>query len=333
MYEYTGYSSDTARDQYTPPPALACIFEAAPASPNQTFLSASSYHLRKQPISFLHYHLEMEIGYCVSGHGSLYLGDRIIPYKTGDVQVVLPLQPHYNVSETDKTVWHFVSFSPDALHSENVAPSKAFTEYLAQNAKACGVFSPDRFPALAQSVADVTETALRAPQSPFDRDALLVRCLHFLTLLGNTDEMDSPNRSILNVNKILPALIGFSKSLEQGACLSITEMAELCHFSTAYFRKIFAEQMGMQPKRYILSEQLKRAKQLLASTDYPISKIWQSVGFTDSSVFFRNFTNQFHCSPTAYREAKRAAARQAAENSAERAKSDVLGENSTQNGE
>lgn len=287
-------------------PALECRFEASPPYKDWMFCRNSCFHLKRSPISFLHYHLEMEIGYCVSGEGLLYLGNQTIPYRAGDVQILLPLQAHYNVSTADETVWHFVSFLPNTLHSDHVAPDPAFLEHLSASSNACGVFQPEHFPALAQSVIAVTEFSLRPAKTPFDNDCLLVRLLNFLNQLAYTDRdrRESPDQSVLNANRILPALIGFSKALEDGKCLSISEMAELCHFSPSYFRKLFTQQMGKHPKQYILSEQLKRAKQLLVTTDLSISKIQQLTGFSDSSVFFRNFTARYHCSPTAYRTAK-----------------------------
>lgn len=286
-------------------PTLDCRFEEAPPYADWVFCRNSCFHLKKHPISFLHYHLEMEIGYCVSGEGTLYLGNQTIPYQAGDVQIILPLQAHYDVSTVDETVWHFVSFLPNALRSDHVMPDPAFLEHLSANSHTCGVFPSDRFPALAQSVIAVTEFSLRPAKTPFDHDCLLVRLLNFLNQLAYTDRdrREAPDQSVLNANKILPALIGFSKALEAGKCLTISEMAELCHFSPSYFRKLFTEQMGKHPKQYILSEQLKRAKQLLITTDLPVSKIQQLTGFSDSSVFFRNFTARYHCSPSAYRTA------------------------------
>lgn len=284
-------------------PTLPCLFEESPPYKHWRFCRTSCYHLKKRPIAFLHYHLEMEIGYCVSGEGLLYLGDKTIPYRAGDVQILLPLQAHYNVSTTDETVWQFVSFLPNALRSDGVSPDQAFLEHLAAGCRACGIFSPDRFPALAHSVIAVTEFALRPVGSPFDSDLLLVRLLNFLNQLLCTDREETPEQSVLNTNKILPALIGFSTALENGRCLTVSEMAELCHFSPSYFRKLFTEQMGKHPKQYILSEQLKRARQLLLTTELPVSKIGQLVGFIDASAFFRNFTACYHCSPTACRAA------------------------------
>lgn len=284
--------------------SLPCVFEESPPYLRWMICRTSTFHLPKQPIAFLHYHMEMEIGFCATGEGSLYLGNKIIPYRAGDAQIILPCQTHYNVSSSDNTVWHFVSFLPEALHSNHISPDPAFLRKLTSDCRLSGVFPPDKYPALVQSLASIVDLAVRAPDTPFDEDCLLTELLNLLVLLSRTerDRVDSPAQINQETNKIMPALVAFSKELEKGRCLTIAEMAELCHFSQSYFRKLFTDIMGKHPKKYILKQQLSRASQLLITTDLPISEVQRQTGFSDASVFFRNFTNRYHLSPSAYRK-------------------------------
>lgn len=103
----------------------------------------------------------------------------------------------------------------------------------------------------------------------------------------------------------MPALVAFSKGLESGNCIGIAEMAEICHFSQPYFRKLFTELMGENPKKYITREQLFRASLLLSTTNLPIKEIHKRVGFSEPSIFFRSFMRSYRMSPTDYRKKKR----------------------------
>lgn len=286
------------------PDALPCRFEQSPPYRNWSFCRVSSFHMKPQPIRMLHYHAEFELGLCVSGEGQLYLGDRVIPYRAGDVQIILPGQPHYNIAAAEGTVWHFLSFLPSELRTAHLTPDREWIGQLQRDCRASGVFPPDRYPLLAAAASFSVNAALRPPTGPFDGDSLAEGLLHLLVLLSRTgdDSGGATHAAGTDIGKILPALTGFSQALDRGVCLTVPQMAALCHFSPSHFRRIFSERMGQHPKKYILSVQLDRAAQLLLSTALPVGEVCRQVGFTDSTVFFRNFVDRYGVSPTSYRK-------------------------------
>lgn len=286
--------------------SLPCLFEETPPYLHWSVCRASSHRLNTQPIRFLHYHLEMEIGLCISGNGRLYLGDLVIPFQAGDVQIILPYQTHYNVTECENTQWKFICFDPTSMHSAHIRPDCEFLQTILADCRLSGIFPPGKFPALAQSLIAITDLALSPTGNPYDEDCLLTELTNFMVLLSRTQCTDINITQQINTesNRLMPALIAFSKGLANGRCLSIEEMANLCHFSPSYFRKRFSELMGTHPKHFIIREQVRRAALLLATTNLSVSDIQQQVGFSDPSVFFRNFTKRYHLSPSAYRKQK-----------------------------
>lgn len=284
--------------------SLPCRFEESPPYQRWSICRASFHKLSIQPIRFLHYHMEMEIGLCVSGTGTLYLGDMVIPFRAGDVQIILPYQTHYNVATDENTQWRFLSFDPTSLQSAHMHPDMEFLQKILSDCHLSGIFPPDKFPALAQSLTSATDLALSPSVDPFSEDCLLTELVHFLVLLSRTERTDINVMQQINTesNRLMPALIAFSKELRNGRCLTIEEMANICHFSPSYFRKRFSELMGTHPKHFIIREQVRRAALLLITTNLPISEIQRQVGFSDPSAFFRNFTQRYHLSPTAYRK-------------------------------
>lgn len=284
--------------------SFLCRFEPSPPYQHWSFCRTSLYHLSSDPIQFLHYHMEMEIGLCLSGEGQLYLGDLIIPFHAGDVQIILPYQTHYNIAANEDTNWVFICYDPTSLQSPHIAPGTDFLEHVLSECSLCGIFPSDRFSLLAQSMTALSEFVLRPTDDPYDADCLLTELLHFMQLLSRTKGDGFNNTQQINTecNRLMPALIAFSKNLEKDKCLTIAEMASICHFSPSYFRKRFSELMGTSPKHFIIREQVRRAALLLVTTDLSISEIQTRVGFADPSAFFRNFSTRYHLSPTAYRK-------------------------------
>ena len=303
---------------------LPCLFEVSPPYLRWSICRVSAFHMKVLPIESLHYHMDMEIGYCVSGSGFLYLGNRVIPYHAGDAQIILPYQSHYNIAVGKPAEWVFISFLPTSLHSAHLTPDSEFLKSLLDGCRLSGVFPPDRFPAQAEAMRSIVELAQGSPESPYDEDCLLTELVNLLVLLSRMRNEETETTQAVNAetNKIMPALVAFSKGLESGNCIGIAEMAEICHFSQPYFRKLFTELMGEPPKKYITREQLYRASLLLSATALPIKEIHRLVGFSDPSIFFRSFMKRYKMSPTAYRKKKRAAKKPNAEQSLLRRKSE-----------
>ena len=43
-------------------------------------------------VSYLHFHKNIELGYCVSGEGISYVDGKEYPFYAGDVQIIFPYQ-------------------------------------------------------------------------------------------------------------------------------------------------------------------------------------------------------------------------------------------------
>lgn len=84
--------------------------------------------------------------------------------------------------------------------------------------------------------------------------------------------------------------------------ISVSTLAEKVYMDKSYFSRLFKEQIGMSPKRYILHVQIDKATELLQTTDYSITEIAYSVGFGDPLYFSRIFTKHKGLSPLAYRK-------------------------------
>jgi AraC-like DNA-binding protein len=81
------------------------------------------------------------------------------------------------------------------------------------------------------------------------------------------------------------------------ADLGIQELMKAVHLShSQLFRRLKAIS-GMAPTAYIRNVRLQKANQLLISTDWRVSEIAYSIGFTDPNYFSRAFRKKFGCTP------------------------------------
>ncbi len=114
------------------------------------------------------------------------------------------------------------------------------------------------------------------------------------------------------------SLGGKPKSKDYSACVqticnyihtnyaSITcedELAQLVHLSTRYMHRIFKQETGISPIRYLNQHRISRAKALLTEHDLPVYIVSDTVGFSNPNYFCYVF--QKHCdgiSPLAYKK-------------------------------
>lgn len=85
---------------------------------------------------------------------------------------------------------------------------------------------------------------------------------------------------------------------------TLDELAEISHFSKFHFNRIFHALISETPFQFILRVRLEKAAALLVYSQKSITDIAFQLGFTDISIFSRNFKNYFGTSPTQYRNKK-----------------------------
>lgn len=83
--------------------------------------------------------------------------------------------------------------------------------------------------------------------------------------------------------------------------LTIEEISRFTGIDRTYLYRIFAEYTGMSPKQYLTAHRIDAASKLLKDTDFSVTEIALSCGFSDPSVFCKQFKALKHISPRAYR--------------------------------
>jgi AraC family transcriptional regulator len=83
--------------------------------------------------------------------------------------------------------------------------------------------------------------------------------------------------------------------------ISLADLARLCSMSVDHFLRSFRVASGITPYRYVLDQRLRRAADLLRTTDLPIASIATTCGFHNASNFSVKFHARFSASPTEFR--------------------------------
>jgi AraC-like DNA-binding protein len=110
-------------------------------------------------------------------------------------------------------------------------------------------------------------------------------------------------RSFLRIaegqQELLAVLHYIDKHLDQP--LNNSRLAEIALASESRFIRRFREATGRTPGRYVQDRRLRRAAELLVSTDQSIDQIAESCGFANRYYFTRVFAQRMGCPPARYR--------------------------------
>lgn len=84
--------------------------------------------------------------------------------------------------------------------------------------------------------------------------------------------------------------------------LSIAELAKRCGISDVYFRRLFHDSTGVNPREYIIRLRIQYAERLLKNGELSVAEVAASCGYVEVSSFSREFTKRMGISPSDYKK-------------------------------
>ena len=87
--------------------------------------------------------------------------------------------------------------------------------------------------------------------------------------------------------------------------ITLDQLAEINHVSKYHLSHVFTEEYGISPINYLISKRIAEAEHLLNTTDFSLSLISNTTGFSSSSYFAQIFKKQKGMSPSEYRKQSR----------------------------
>lgn len=84
--------------------------------------------------------------------------------------------------------------------------------------------------------------------------------------------------------------------------LTLQQLGQALHVSPYYLAHVFKESSGYSPRQYLLRRRIGEAQTLLISTDLPISRIAEMVGYDTQNYFDQQFSKHTGMPPRKFRQ-------------------------------
>jgi len=256
-----------------------------------------------RPITCLHRHDCLEIGYCHEGAGVFVVADKILPYAAGDAIVITDREDHLARSAVGtRSRWTFLYLDPARL-VRGVADDRESLD--------CAPLAGPRFRNLFRPVdaPEITETILSLVREmeggrPGHRAAVRGLAWALLARLHRFAPRTAPApRSREAAGRIAPALQHLAAHYQDP--VRMTELARLCHTSPASLRRWFLAAAGCSPQQYLARLRIQMAAALLADGAEGVLSISLAVGYPTLSSFNRKFKALMGATPSAWRRNRR----------------------------
>jgi AraC-like DNA-binding protein len=85
------------------------------------------------------------------------------------------------------------------------------------------------------------------------------------------------------------------------SALDIDQLAAIVRMSSSHFTRSFHKSVGVTPHRFVIQNRVMRARELLVTTNLPLTEIALTTGFSDQSHFSRRFHEIVGIPPGAFR--------------------------------
>lgn len=87
--------------------------------------------------------------------------------------------------------------------------------------------------------------------------------------------------------------------------ISLDLLAERYGYTKDYLIRLFKRRYGDTPMNFLMSSRMENAASLILHTDVSVTEISYAVGYTDYSVFYKNFLKYHKTSPSEYKKQKK----------------------------
>lgn len=257
------------------------------------------------PISFMHYHNNLEIGYCYKGCGIFFIDGQVLPFSAGASSIIFENQIHIAQSDSkDPSEWKFFNMDPLQLLSDfNLAELESLS-WILKKVRGCrNIFDKENFPGISALIYEII-LELEECKENYSK---IVKTLVYQLMLKLSREcsgvVDNSNlKSFPDMMKISPALKYISDNYSTP--FGLEKLAKLCTMSMTNFRRIFKRTMGMSPNDYLHLVRIKMASILLSNSVDSILEVSLKVGYPTLSSFNRQFSSIMNKPPSVWRKSE-----------------------------
>ena len=252
------------------------------------FFARERYYTRRRNLpSFL-------IKYTLSGAGLLEYGGREEPVPARRAFWIDCMHPQYYRTDPGEKHWNFAW-----VHFYGPGCAKCYEWFLAENGGSNIVELPvdTSVPGLIHRLSSIYRGGDNTLPDDVEASALvaciMAQCVKAASHRGPGDAEKMP-ASIADARAYL--LEHYREPV------TLSDLSALVSLDRFYFQKQFKRYTGLSPKRFQALLRLNRAKELLQTTDHPVSEISGMVGVESASRFIGLFRSYEGVTPGEYRE-------------------------------
>lgn len=263
-------------------------------------LTGDHWRISPVPSPNLHIHNCMEIGLCHSDSGTMLFNGVPVHFEAGYVSCIARDVPHVTWSSPgEASLWSYLFIDPEAIVDSTLISQFPKPPRSSGFASDCHLMlSPSDAPWAAPLVRGILQELVEKPRAHETCahalcEALITRLLRVYSI------SDAQPLEESNLRRLVPALNYISKNYMQD--FPQETLAELCSLSPTHFRRLFKEQIGVNPLAFLHQTRIEKSCTLLRSTSNAISTVSEAVGYTSLSCFNRHFLEIMGCSPSAWR--------------------------------
>lgn len=228
--------------------------------------------------------------YVHSGEGIFMSDQKKYHLKEGDFFLIEPDKViSYEASQVDPWAFYWIGFRGDLIKN-----------YLNRSRISVSnpIFNITQAVQVKDLLSEVIEIALIKEDDDLLLNAKLLEILHYLSVLFPAHDKKS---STGQKNSLFTYALQYIRNNFESN-IEISEVADSLSIDRTYLHRLFKQELDMSPKEYLTEIRIRKAKELLTSTDYPIMIIAQSVGYDDAQQFARIFKKNLQLTPSQYRK-------------------------------
>ena len=252
----------------------------------------------------MHFHYYLEIGRCNRGEGRILTEKNEFAYRSGNITMISPNLLH-STRTLDNTVtnWSYLFIDIEDLLNIFHFPVGRNRERLMEIC-CSGIHIFEDHPAERINHLLTEIHVLNTSKEGMYKMQIITCLLQILMEISNMMHKETiPAEKNGEEIQILPAVdYIYTHYMEH---IKLKTLAEMCHFSESYFRKIFLKYKGLAPLEYLNCIRIREAARMLLQTNLPIRIISERCGYQAVSSFERNFTKRMGILPGKWRDEQR----------------------------
>lgn len=239
----------------------------------------------------MHFHNYLELGYCYSGHGTMYFGDVEVPYNAGDVIVIPKNHPH-RTQGIDKNIqrWEYLFVDTETLLKRQYPDQPRIAEELIERLHSkMFIVTQEIDSSIAKKMLLLLDEHRKKQE--FYQDVVNAELVTLLLSIIRLNHKGVTMKTVTSHNGCLENILNVVEFIDSHyqEKIYIEDLVKRSYMSETHFRRKFNEYMNITPIDYINLLRVKRACEIMRSDNCSISDAGFQAGFQTESAFIRNF--------------------------------------------